>query len=167
MPSPWIAETANGSPKPSRENSPCTDASAFGDSVLFATSSTGWCVRRRIAGDVDVDGVEPVLRVDDEHDHVGVAGGVLGLFARAEGDRVVGIDVEFDAAGVDAGERAAAPLGERVEAVARDAGRVLDDGEALTDQTVEERAFAHVGATDDRDGCRADAQALSFDELGI
>ena len=108
--------------------------------------------------DVEVDRVETVLRVDDEHDHVGVAGRVLRLLARAERDRVVGIDVELDAAGIDAGERSAAPLREGVQPVAGHAGRVLDDREPLADQAVEEGALPDVGATDDGDGGGANAQ---------
>ena len=163
VPSPWIAETGNGSPNPSRENSPWTEAKRFGRFGFVGDQQHGMVRAPQDPGDVDVDRIESVDRVDDEHDHVGIAGGDLGLLARAVRDRVVGVDVEVDPAGVDAGERPAAPLGQRVEPVARDAGRVLDDGQPLTDQTVEERALAHVGATDDRDGCGT--ERLSFDKL--
>ncbi len=49
VPSPWIAETGTGSPKPRPPNSACIEASARGDSILFATSTTGLRVRRRIS----------------------------------------------------------------------------------------------------------------------
>jgi hypothetical protein len=43
----------------------------------------------------------------------------------------------------------AAPLGFAVEAVARNAGLVADDGAARSDDAVEERRFAHIRAADD------------------
>ena len=106
-----------------------------------------------------VDRQQTVERVDHEHDDVGVARGGLGLRARALRDCIARIEVAFDSTGVDKRERAAVPFGQRIETVTRHTGRILDDGKPLTDQAVEQRALAHVGATDDRDGGGTDAQA--------
>ena len=57
-----------------------------------------------------------------------------------------------DAAGVDDAQVASAPLRLAVEAVARDAGFVADNGAPRSDQAVEQRGFAHVGAAHDGDG---------------
>src|SRR5206468_7814284 len=52
-------------------------------------------------------------------------------------------------AGVGQLEEAEAGLDERGEAVARDAGRGIDNGDALARQPVEERRLADVGSADD------------------
>jgi hypothetical protein len=39
-----------------------------------------------------------------------------------------------------------------IAAVARDARRVVNDGETLADQTVEQRRLAHIRAADNGDG---------------
>ena len=49
------------------------------------------------------------------------------------------------------GEDAPVPLGVGVETVACGAGQVLDDGEALADELIEQGGFAHVGAAHDGD----------------
>ena len=54
-----------------------------------------------------------------------------------------------DAAGIDHAQHLARPFGFAVEAVAGDAGLVADDGAARSDQPVEQRRFADVGAADD------------------
>ena len=81
-------------------------------------------------GRADVD-------VDDEQHGVGEVDGDLGL----SGDG--GVDapgVRLPAAGVDDGEAAAEPLRLVRDAVARDAGGVLDDGLAAAEDAVDERA---------------------------
>src|SRR5437879_11295335 len=59
--------------------------------------------------------------------------------------------VRDDAAGVHDFQRPAAPFRLAIDAVTGDARLVGDDGAARTRQTVEERGFAHVGATDDNE----------------
>jgi hypothetical protein len=107
-------------------------------------------VERRAAG----------LRVDDEDDDVGLARGRLRLVPRRLRDGVARGCFVVDPAGVDDAERAAAPLSERVEAVARHAGRVVDDGEAAADQTIEQRALPDVRPADDRHGGWAQSLGL-------
>jgi hypothetical protein len=56
---------------------------------------------------------------------------------------------EQDAARVDNHERLPQPFALAVEAVARDARRVLHDCHALPYQAVEQRGFADIGASND------------------
>ena len=58
---------------------------------------------------------------------------------------------QADAAGVHEREGAPVPLGLGADAVARDAGLVVDDGDAPSDDAVEQRGLADVGAADDGD----------------
>jgi hypothetical protein len=82
VPSPWIAETTIGSPKPRRANSPGIEAlHAFGFG-LVRDQITGCRVLRMMCHDVVVERREPGLRVDDEDDDVGFACGDFGLRAR-------------------------------------------------------------------------------------
>ena len=94
------------------------------------------------------------LRVDDEDHDVGLLRGGLGLASRGFGKVIAvrHIGIRIDARRVDQAKSAATPLAQRVQAIAGNAGRVLDDREALTDEPVEEGALADVGATDDGDG---------------
>ena len=68
----------------------------------------------------------PGRGIDDEHDDVRLGDGQPGLLLDARLDGVVGIQLE--AARVDDHEAPAVPLGIAVQAVARRAGPVLDDG---------------------------------------
>ena len=93
---------------------------------------------------------DPDLRVDDEEHEVGL----LDRRARLVGDRArdrrrVG---DVDAAGVDQPELRPGPLADELLAVARDAGRLVDDGGARARQAVDERRLADVRKADDRDG---------------
>ena len=84
--------------------------------------------------------------IDHHHDGVGLLQRDLGLAENLGGDQrfVFG----NDAAGIDHAQRPARPFGFAVETVAGDAGLVADDGAARSDEAVEERRFADVGAAD-------------------
>ena len=58
----------------------------------------------------------------------------------------------LEAGGVDHGEGEIADLRFAPPAVAGDARRVVDDGQALADQAVEQGRFADIGPADDGDG---------------
>ena len=102
-------------------------------------------------------------RVDQEEDDVRLADGQPGLLLDLLLDGVPGATLE--AAGVDDHEASVVPLGGGVEAVARRPRPILDDGRALADDAVEERALADVRAADDGDhgqavdGSRGDRSA--------
>ena len=68
----------------------------------------------------------------------------------------------IDSRGIDQAEDAPAPIAQRVETIARNAGRVLDDRQPAADKPVEERALADVGTADDRNGSWVQARQLPF-----
>ena len=84
--------------------------------------------------------------VDDEQDGVGEFHGHLGLLGDAGVDAA---GVVLPAAGVDDGEVAAVPVRRVHDAVAGDAGGVLDDGLAAAEDPVDQGGLAHVGPADD------------------
>ncbi len=83
----------------------------------------------------------------------------MGLSDDARHQVVAG--AQLQAAGVHERKDAAVPFGVRVEPVAGGAGQILDDGEALADQAIEERRFADVRPAHDSDkwfhGCTSPA----------
>ena len=95
-------------------------------------------------GHVLIGGGDTGADVAHQHDHIGVLDGQFRLIAHELQDLAVGIGL--NAAGVHDGEGASAPLTVGVKAVARDAGGVLHDGQALPGQTVKQHGLSHVGA---------------------
>ena len=92
---------------------------------------------------------DPGPRVEDEEDEVGLgdrAARLLGDLLRQR--RRVG---DVHAAGVDEQEALAGPLADDLLAVARDAGRLVDDRLARAGQPVDERRLADVREADDGD----------------
>ena len=103
------------------------------------------------AGEFLVDGSDARTAINDEKDHGGRRERDVGLGADAFGEAHVGVGA--DAAGVDDLERVRAgktALGD--EAVAGNAGLVVDDGDLPTRQAVEEGGFADVGTAHDSNG---------------
>ena len=95
-----------------------------------------------------IGGGDAGANLGDEHDDVGRVDGELRLLAHEEQDLIVG--ARLDAAGIDDIERAAAPLALGIEPVARDAGRVLHDGQAAAAELIEEHGLADVRPAHDR-----------------
>ena len=86
--------------------------------------------------------------VDEKEDDVRLLHGDLRLLAHRAQDDIARI--EFDASRIDHREFLAEPFGIKVDAVARDARQIIDDGHALPTQFIEERGLAHVRASHDR-----------------
>jgi hypothetical protein len=99
-------------------------------------------------GDLLVGGGQPVAGIHQKQDAVRLVHRHLRLHAHLLNQRV--ILAEQDAARVDDHERLSQPLALAVQAVARDAWGVLHDGYALPNQAVEQRGFADIGASDNR-----------------
>ncbi len=99
--------------------------------------------------DVAVGGGQSGADVAQEHDDIGVINGNLRLHFHLGEDNIVGL--RLDSAGVNDDQLLAAPFGFAVNAVARDAGRILHDGAPLADELVEQRGFSHIGAPHDGD----------------
>ena len=85
--------------------------------------------------------------IDDKQDDVGLLHRNLRLLAHGFQDMVA--LVELDAARVDHRELMAEPLGIEIDAVARDARHVVDDGHALLADLVEKRRLADIRPADD------------------
>ena len=100
--------------------------------------------------DVAVNPREPFLPIHDEDQHV----------ARLDGDVHLGVDllgeghvhIRADAASVEDGERRAAELAHRRDAVARDARLIMHDRDFSPGKTVEESGLADIGPAYDCDG---------------
>ena len=99
-------------------------------------------------GHLLIGGGHAGANLGDEHDDVGRVDGKLRLLAHEQQDLIVG--ARLDAAGVDDVERAAAPLALGIEPVARDAGRVLNDGQAAAAELIEEHGLADIRPAHDR-----------------
>ena len=95
-------------------------------------------VRRRQAG----------AAVDEEQDDVRLVHGQLCLLAHRL-ENVVAL-IELDAAGIDHREVLVEPLRIKVDAVARDARHVVDDGDTLLANLIEERGLADIRTADNR-----------------
>ena len=87
-------------------------------------------------------------QVGDENDDIRVMNRGLCLKAHELQDLV--IVGRLDTAGVDDREHAAAPLTFRIQTVTGDTRGVLNNGQALAGQSVEQLGLAHVRAADDR-----------------
>ena len=88
-------------------------------------------------------------RVDHEHDRVRIDDGGLGLRAHARFER--GVGEIFETGGVDQREIEVAQPAGGFAPIARDARRVVDDGELLAREAIEQRRFADIRPPDDRE----------------
>ena len=88
------------------------------------------------------------LHIRQENDDVRVLNGDLRLLAHERQDLIV--RARFDTAGVHQTEFATAPLALAVDAVARDARRILDDGEPLADELIKQHGLADIRPSNDR-----------------
>ena len=61
------------------------------------------------------------------------------------------VRARLDAAGVDDGKRAAAPLGISINTVTRHTGGVLDNGMTPFDQLIKKQRLAHIGTAHNGD----------------
>jgi hypothetical protein len=98
-------------------------------------------------GDILVDGGDPLAGVQHEHHHVRFVQRAQRLLAHGAQD-AGGRRVE--ASGVDDAEAHRTPVSDAVAAIARHARHVLDQGRPPTDEAVEQRRLADVGAADQR-----------------
>ena len=99
-------------------------------------------------GDLLVGSRQAGLHIRQENDDVRVANGDLRLLAHERQNLVV--RARFDTAGIHQRKFAAAPLALAVDAVARDARRIFNDGEPLADELIKEHGLAHIGSAHDR-----------------
>jgi len=95
-----------------------------------------------------IDWSEPVLGVDHEEDQRGGLNRNIGFETNLGGESVV--ETSSDAAGVDQFKGAPAARADCGDAIPGDSGFVVDDGDAASDETVEDGGLADIGAPDDR-----------------
>lgn len=146
-PAVFCAEAADGFEAEACEV--CGDEVVFGV-VGFIDAEDDWfALAAELFGDALVDGVHAGEGVDDEDDEVGGGDGDV-CFGADDGAEVV-VEGGSDAAGVHDGDGEGSVFETGGEAVAGDAGSVVDDGDAAAGEAVEEGGFADIGAADDGD----------------
>ena len=97
---------------------------------------------------VCVGGDHAAFEVGDKNNGGCGVNGELCLPAHLREDHVVALGL--DAAGVHHHRRVAAPLGLAVNTVARDARRIVHDGQPLSDQFIKQGALADIRSADNR-----------------
>ena len=95
----------------------------------------GLSASQQHVGDLLVGGGESRLDVGEEHDDIRMGNGDLRLLAH-KGQYLV-VRARLDTAGIDEAELSAAPFALAIDAVARNARRVLHDGKTLSDKLIE------------------------------
>ena len=146
MPCPCAAEIGCGSPMPEfvELGQARRIAHALG---LVHRQQHAPCRAAQVARDVVVLRAQAAARVEHEDHHIGLGHRLARLLGHLAQHAVGGVGLE--AAGVDDDELAPVDLGVAVVAVARQAGKVGDDGVAAVRQPVEQRGLADVGPADD------------------
>jgi hypothetical protein len=117
---------------------------------LVGDQDEGLAVQPQCLGEGLVERGDADLAVDHQEPDVGVVQGPEAQFAQPP--REAFLRRLLDAGGVQHGEVQVVQVRLAFEPVAGDAGRIVDDGDAPSDQTVEQGRLAHVGATQDGDG---------------
>ena len=138
------------------ETEPGKFVRAFFDAsrVHFVDRDQNWLsAALQFLRDFAVERHDSFLHVDDENDGVRGFNRDFDLFERGLDDNVVGFFAaeQADAAGVHERERFSVPLGLGGDAVARDAGLVVDNRDAFSDDAIEQRGFADIWPSDDGD----------------
>jgi hypothetical protein len=103
--------------------------------------------------DLAVQRDDPFPHIDDQDDDRGGVNGQLHLLdgrLRDEGLRLFP-PRQSDAAGIHEGKDAPMPFGLGGDAVARDPGFVVDNGDALSDDAIKQRGFTDVGPSHNGD----------------
>ena len=97
-------------------------------------------------GDLLIGGGQAGFDIRQENDDVRVLNGDLRLLAHERQDLIV--RARFDTAGVNESQCSAVPLDIVVNAVACNAGGVLDDGDPRARYLIKERRLSHIRSAD-------------------
>jgi hypothetical protein len=97
-------------------------------------------------GDFAIQRNDPFLRIDSEDNDIRGFDGEVHLLNGGLGDNVRGFFTmpETDSAGIDESEWMAAPFGGGADAVPSDARLVMNNGDALSNNAIEERGFSNI-----------------------
>ncbi len=118
---------------------------------LVDRHQNGLATPAQALGGLAVERRDTFLNVDYQHDHVGRGDGQFHLLQGGFGNRVRGFFTaeQADAAGIHQREGPSLPLRLGADAVARDAGLIVDDGDAPPGDAVEEGGLADIWAAYD------------------
>src|SRR5580704_396316 len=105
--------------------------------------------RAKFLGQKSVHRRDAIFDVSDQNNDVGRFHGQVGFGANLSVKSSV--DGALDSSSIHDGEWTRTKKAISGQAVARHARLIVDDGNALLDQGVEERGFTYVGASHDRD----------------
>ena len=147
-PRPWSALIGWISGQPKAWNSAASN-SRFGLSDLLTATTTGALAVRSNSFASWSAGVMPASASTTKTITSASSMATLRLLLDALLDRISGSRLE--ATRIDNDEAPAVPLADVVETVARSPRTILDDGHAVADDAVEERALADVGPADESD----------------
>jgi hypothetical protein len=141
-----------------REDSIETEFGEIGDGIglacgidLVGGDDDRFSALPQAAGDFAVEGHDAFASIDDEEDGVSGLDGEADLFQGGLDDGIADFlaPEQTDTACIHEGKGAPAPLGFRADAVAGDAGLIVNDGDATPDEAIEECRFSHVRASND------------------
>src|SRR5580704_5064472 len=122
----------------------------LGDGVHFVRGDNeGFAGRTEQSRELFVHRRETDLAVHYQDQEGGFANGDVGLAQNLLRDE--SFVVRDNAASIDDLQIAAAPFGFAVNAVARDAGLVGNDGAARASKTIEQRGLPYIGTSDDNE----------------
>ena len=96
-----------------------------------------------------IAGNDPRPRIDQENDKVRLLDGLDSLLAHAGGETRIAM---LEPSGIDQPDGARSKLGVGLAPVARQSGLIVDKGEALAGEPVEQRRLADIRPTDDGNG---------------
>ena len=95
----------------------------------------------QLLGHLDIERNDALLDIDHEQDHVGRLDGQIHLLQRGSRDHILGLlaSQETDAPRVDQCVRPTMPFGLGHHSITGDSGLIVHDGDAATDDSIEER----------------------------
>lgn len=110
----------------------------------------GFAAATKTDGGFTIERNDTFLHINNQDDDIGRFDGEFDLFEGGPGDDVICLFAAKEAypTRVNESERSAMPFSFGGNAVPRDAGAIVNDGDAASDDSVEERGFSDVWATD-------------------
>ena len=152
MPRWWMALTGKFCAKPSSVKTSAADSDWSLSALLMATR-TGLPARRKRWATSRSRGTTPFLQIDDKDNDGGRFDGQFDLLEGGLDDDIAGFFAaqQAQAPGVHQGEGASVPFGFDADAVARHARLIVDDGDALAGDAIEQGRLAHIGPSDNGD----------------
>ncbi len=146
-PTPWVADTAQGTPRPSRWKS-ATASVRVGCVALVDDQGDGFAQSAQPLGDLDVLGGAAVPCIDHEEQVIGLLDGALDLTLH---QRLDALGRGADTARVDDHIGSGSDPSDAILTIAGQPWKVSDQCVAGAGEPVEERRFADIGAAEQGD----------------